>query len=944
MTAARVVDLRCEHLVDPLGLGVFRPRLSWRTEMDAEGWEQSAYRIEVTDEDGGGTLWDSGRVVSRESVLVSYGGPPLCSRQRCQWKVRVWDRDEEQSEWSEPARFEAGLLETADWSARFVTPDWDEDTSTSQPCPYLRREFDVDGEVARARLYVTALGVYEVEINGVRVGDHVLAPGWTSYEHRLRYQTYDVTDLLRSGANAIGAVLGDGWARGYLNVGIEPKRNVYTDRLALLAQLEIARTDGSVLRVATDESWRASTGPILAADLYNGETYDAGHELVGWSEPGFDDSDWAGVRVLDRDLGTLFAPTGPPVRRIEEVRPASITTSPSGKTIVDFGQNLVGRVRLRVSGPAGTTVTLRHAEVLDGGEVFTRALLYAQATDHYTLAGGGVEEYEPRFTFHGFRYVEVSGWPGELTADGLVAVVCHSDMTRTGWFECSDDLVNRLHENIVWGQRGNFLDVPTDCPQRSERLGWTGDIQVFTPTACLLYDVAGFLTSWLADVAAEQLPDGGVPFVVPDTLGRENRRASAAAGWSDAAVIVPWLLYRHYGDRGLLETQYPSMCGWVEHMIARAGDNLLWDRGFQFGDWLDPKAPPDAPADARTDPYFIATAYFAHSTELLSRAAAVLGRDDDAARYGELAEKVEGAFRREYVSPSGRPVSDSQTACVLALSFDLLLEEQRARAAARLVELIDRNLGHLATGFLGTPALCDVLTDAGFLDAAYDLLLRRTCPSWLYPVTMGATTVWERWDAIRPDGSINPGRMLSFNHYAFGAIGAWLYGTVAGIQPEPDEAGWRRFRIRPQPGGRLTHARAQLHVPYGPVESDWRIGGNRFSLDIEVPPNTTAEVLLPGRDGDPVEVGSGRHAWQYEVDAATLARWQPRLGLDTRLASVLEHPGGREVLARLAPQVLEAAEARDDVRRATIRRYARAAREQLPDDLLQQIEDELGRL
>jgi alpha-L-rhamnosidase len=849
--------------VEPLGLGVARPRLSWRTETDATGWFQSAYQIEVRDAGRGAALWDSGRVESGESVLVPYAGPPLPSRQRCAWRVRVWGGDGSASEWSDPASFEVGLLEPGDWSARFITPDWDEDTTTSQPCPYFRREFEISGEVASARLYATALGVYEAEINGVRASDDVLAPGWTSYHHRLRYQTYDVTGLLRPGRNAIGAVLGDGWARG--NLGFRTRRNRYTDRLALLAQLEITLADGTTQRVVTDGSWRAAKGPILAADLYNGETYDARLELRGWSRPGYDDGAWAGVRLLDRDLGTLVAPTGPPVRRTEEVRPVAIAASLSGKTTVDYGQNLAGRVRLRVSGPRGTAITLRHAEVLEGGEVFTRALGSAQATDRYILKGEGVEEYEPRFTFHGFRYVEVSGWPGDLQPDEMIAVVCHSDMTRTGWFECSDPDVNRLHENIVWSLRDNFLDIPTDCPQRSERLGWTGDIQVFAPTACLLYDVAGFLTSWLADLAADQLPDGGVPFVVPDILQKDLPHASSAAGWSDAAVIVPWVLYQHYGDRGLLAAQYASMRGWVEHVARRAGDGLIWDRGFQFGDWLDPAAPPNAPGDARADRYLVATAYFAHSTELLSRAAGVLGKDDDARRYAELAGKIREAFCARY-APDGLRSSTAQTELVLALAFDLLREGQRT-AAARLAEVIEQEGGHLGTGFLGAFRLCDVLTEHGFIDVAYALLFQRTCPSWLYPVTKGATTIWERWDAILPDGSINPGEMLSFNHYAFGAIGAWLYTTIAGIQLDPEQAGWRRFRLRPRPGDGLTYARARVVSPYGPVESSWEIKAGRFSLSVALPPNTTAEVSLPGHDAAPLEVGSGRHEWQ-------LANWR----------------------------------------------------------------------
>jgi alpha-L-rhamnosidase len=516
-----IADVRFEHLRQPFGVGTARPRLSWTVETAIAGWRQAAYEVEA-----GGSRGATGRVESDESVLVSWPFAPLASRERAAVRVRVWGADGSASDWSAPAEVEAGLLEPDDWRARFVAPDWDEDTSRPQPCPMLRREFELRGAVARARLYVTALGVYEVQLNGAVVGDHVLAPGWTSYQHRLRYQTFDVTTLLRPGRNAIGALLGDGWYRGRLGFG-GGRRNIYGDRLALLAQVEVAYADGTTETVVTDESWRAATGPILSSDLYDGETYDARLERRGWSAPGYDDRGWAGVRTVDRDLATLVAPTGPPVRRTEEVRPVVVTTSPSGKTVVDFGQNLVGRLRITVNGEAGRTVTLRHAEVLEGGELCTRPLRGAAATDRYTLRGGGAEAWEPRFTFHGFRYAEVDAWPGELRADDLVAVVCHSDLERTGWFECSDPLVNRLHENVVWSMRGNFLDVPTDCPQRDERLGWTGDIQVFAPAACFLYDAAGFLTSWLADLAAEQSPQAVVPFVVPNVVPGPPRPAAA---------------------------------------------------------------------------------------------------------------------------------------------------------------------------------------------------------------------------------------------------------------------------------------------------------------------------------------------------------------------------------------------------------------------------------
>ena len=881
-----IAELSVEHRRDALGIGTAEPRLSWIVETPALGWRQSAYEIEIQGADGG-PRGGTGRVTSDQSVLVHWPFAPLASRERVAVRVRVWGVDGEASAWSALSPVEAGLLQAGDWDAGFVTPAWDEDTTRDQPSPLLRRAFDVRPGVAvtRARLYVTALGVYEAQINGAVVGDHVLDPGWTSYAHRLRYQTYDVTVLLREGRNAMGAILGDGWYRGRLGFG-GGRRNIYGDRLALLAQLEITYADGTTARIVTDESWRASTGPIVASSLYDGETYDARLERPGWSEPGYDDRDWAPVRPLDGDIGALVAPPGPPVRRTEELTPVGIITTPLGRTIVDFGQNLVGWVRLTVRGEAGQTITLRHAEVLDGGELGTRPLRHARATDHYTLRGGGAaESWEPRFTFHGFRYVEVEGWPGELRADDLVAVVCHSDMERTGWFECSDPQINRLHENVVWSMRGNTLDIPTDCPQRDERLGWTGDIQVFAPTAAFLYDVAGFLSSWLADLAAEQRDAAGVvPFIVPNVIGEGP---IPAAAWGDAAVIVPWVLYQRYGDRGILATQFDSMRAWVDTVAPRAGESLLWDTGFQFGDWLDPAAPPDNAAAARTDPGLVATAYLARSAELTSRAARVLGRSDDEARYLDLAARVRHAFAREYVTPSGRMASDALTAYALALEFDLLPEaEQRRRAGERLAVLTRDGGYRIGTGFVGTPLILDALWDVGAYDAAYRLLTQRACPSWLYPVTMGATTIWERWDSMLPDGSVNPGEMTSFNHYALGAVADWLHRVVGGLAPA--EPGYRRLTVRPQPGGGLTSARARHRTPYGLVSCAWRIATGTMTVDVVIPPNTTARVTLPGRDGESIEVGAGAYHWSYPYQEANGRTDRPPLTLDSPLVQLFD--------------------------------------------------------
>ncbi len=856
-----VARVRIEHQAEAFGIGAGRPRLSWMTATAAPNWVQSAYAVEVSDT-AGQVIGRTGRVVSEQSVLVSWPFAPLRSRQRLAVRVRVWGQDGQASEWSEPVWVEAGLLAANDWTAQFVTPAWAEDTTRPQPAPLLRREFDLRADFRRARLYITALGVYEAYLNNQVVGDQVLAPGWTSYHHRLRYQTYDVTPQLHTGRNAIGVMLGDGWYRGRLGYG-GGRRNVFGERLAVLAQLEIEYADGTTERIQTDPTWRAATGPILASDLYDGEIYDARLERPGWSAAGYDDRDWTKVEILDWDLSRLVAPSGPPVRRTATLAPTAISHLPSGRTLVDFGQNLVGRLHITVSGPRGQTISLRHAEVLENGELATRPLRHARATDTYTLRGEGMEEWEPRFTFHGFRYAEVDGWPGELKPGDIHAVVCHSDLERTGWFECSDELVNRLHENVVWSMRGNFLDIPTDCPQRDERLGWTGDIQVFSPTACYLFDSAGFLASWLADLAAEQSADNGnVPFFVPNILATTT---APAAAWGDAAVILPWVLYQRYGDVGILETQFDSMRAWVDLIAGIAGERRLWTSGKQFGDWLDPHAPPDKPGQARTAPEIVATAYFARSAELVGQAARTLNRAAEATTYSQLAAEIRESFCREYVTPNGRLMSDAATAYALALEFALLPEaEQRRRSGRRLAEVVRLSGYHISTGFVGTPLVCDALCSAGECEAAYRLLMQRECPSWLYPVTMGATTIWERWDSLLPDGTVNPGEMTSFNHYALGAVADWLHRVVGGLAPA--EPGYRRLQIRPRPGGGLTYARARLRTPFGPASCSWKIEAGTITVEVEVPANAAANVYLPSSAPDPVQVGSGRYQWTYPYE------------------------------------------------------------------------------
>ena len=841
-----------EHHREPFGIGEPRPRLSWRISA-APAWRQAGYELEIVR----GSEVRTHAVRSAEQILVPWPEEPLASRERATVRVRVEGVDGSRSEWGPAVEVEAGLLDPADWSARPVGGAWPEDPDTDDRRPALvRRAFDLGGDIVAARVYASAHGVYELEINGTRVGGDALSPGWTVYPKRLRYYTYDVTGLLRAGENVIGGWLGDGWYRGRLGWrgGF---RNLFGSDLSLIAQLEIRYADGSTQTVATDAGWLAATGPIVRTGNYDGEDYDARDERPGWSSPGYDPIGWTPVAVRERDPATLVAPTGPPVRCTEEIAPVAVLTTPSGKRVLDFGQNLVGRLRIRVRGERGAQVVIRTAEVLQDGELYQRPLRDARSTDSYVLAGRPEgEEWEPRFTFHGFRYAEIEG-PAELDA---IARVYHSDLERTGWFSCSEPLLEKLHENVVWSMRGNFVDIPTDCPQRDERVGWTGDLQVFAPTAAFLYDVTGMLSSWLRDVAAEQLPDGTVPWYVPVIPAHEMwTPIRPGAAWGDVAALTPWVLYERTGDTGLLATQYESARAWVDLVDRLAGDGHLWNTGFQLGDWLDPSAPPDDPAAGQTDKYLVATAYFAASSRAVARMAAVLGREEDVDRYGKLADAVAEAFCAAYLLPGGRLVSDSQTAYSLAIGFDLLPSAQaRAAAGARLAELVAAAGNRIATGFVGTPLVTDALSSTGSPAAAYDLLLERGCPSWLYPVTQGATTIWERWDSLLPDGRVNPGSMTSFNHYALGAVADWLHRVVAGLAPLAP--GYREVRFAPRPGGGLTRASARHRSPYGTVGISWELVDGELTVETELPTGTTGVLDLDGEPSQPLGPGTHRHS------------------------------------------------------------------------------------
>lgn len=708
------------------------------------------------------------------------------------------------------------------------------------------------GAVTAATLTASGLGIFEGYLDGHLVGDDVLSPGWSSYEWRMREYAYDVTSLVPDHAFVVGFSLGKGWAAGRIPFTQDGK--YYASRPSVIARLEITYADGHQQVVATDATWQSGPSQVLAHEIYDGQTIDARVRVDGWSSDVSDRDGWTGVTVRDLDLSRLVPYDGPRVVRHEEIAPHSIWTSPSGKTLIDFGQNLVGWIKVTITAPAGTTITLRHAEVLEHDELGVRPLRTAKATDTY-ITSGGTDVFEPTKTFHGFRYAEVTGWPGELDPEALRAVVVHSQMTRIGHFECSDADLNQLHRNVVWGQRGNFLDIPTDCPQRDERLGWTGDIAAFAPTAAYLYDVKGFLGEWLANVDAEQAHnDGIVPFVVPDVLKffeRPNRPRESTCLWSDAGVWVPWALYEAYGDVEVLRASFGTMTGHLDHVETLLSPNGLWDTGFQFADWLDPNAPPDDPFRAVADPGVVATECLYQSAVLTARTAGILGDTAAKERYESYAARLKDAFTAHYVD-GGRITSDCPTVYALAIAFGMLSADDERVAADRLAELATANGYRVATGFAGTPFVLHALSATGHLDVAYRMLLERECPSWLYPVTMGATTIWERWDSMLADGTINPGQMTSFNHYAFGAVADWMHKVIGGLSPL--EPGYSRVLISPRPGGGLTWASTSLDTPHGTVAVSWKTEEDRVTVDVTLPEGVTG--LFRGPDGTEKELTS----------------------------------------------------------------------------------------
>lgn len=885
--ALEAYDLRCEYRENPVGIDATQPRLSWKVKSDQPGGAQTAWQVQVASslgalERGECDLWDSGKVSGSQTVNVPCGGAPLASRMECHWRARAWDGGDQASEWSEPAFWSMGLMSKTDWSAEWISfrdgmPLHASREELELPPPrYYRREFEARSGIRRAVVYATALGIYELHINGERVGDALFAPGWSDYRERVYYNTYDVTGLAKTGANAIGAIVADGWYSGYLGYGLlvgygpnQSGRNIYGKTPAFRAQLEIEYEDGKRQTIATGPAWKVNTGPILEADMLMGEAYDARLEMPGWDRPGFADDGWehairaeengsvkavftdqAGSREMEFGFAgpeTVQAYPSVPIRVTEEIRPVEITEPESGVYIFDMGQNFSGVVRLNATGPAGTEIRIRHGEMLHpDGRLMTENLRRARATDTYILRGDeNGETWSPRFTYHGFQYAEVSGLPEKPDLDTLTGLAIHSDTPLTSSFECSDPMVNQLFENVVWTQRSNFLEVPTDCPQRDERFGWTGDAQVYVRTATYNADVAAFFTKWLDDLEEAQLPNGAYPDYAPYPMmhGKPNR--GFATAWMDAGVICPWTIHKVYDDTRALERHYDSMKRFMAFRRSNSPDFLGVAIGNGWGDWLSLGDP--------TPVEYIDTVYFAYTARLMAEIAEALGETSDAEQYRGWRDAIGEAFAGKYIEADGSLTIENQTAYSLALFAGLIPEGGAEAAGDRLAALLRENGGRMTTGFLGTRPLLPALSETGHNDMALRLLQSREFPSWGYEIENGATTIWERWNSYTKDEGFASVSMNSFSHYAFGAVCQWMFQYLAGIDTEAD--GYKTIVIRPHPpspgfeGDRepITWVKASYDSIRGPIRSEWRIEDGVFHLETEIPANAMAEVRLPAR-------------------------------------------------------------------------------------------------
>lgn len=863
-----VTDLRVNYLTSPIGVDDPQPRLSWRLESGRRNITQRAYRVRAATSsavlaDGGADLWDSGLVESSQASQVVYGGTPLASRQQVAWSVEVVDSTGSTA--IAESWWEMGLLRPTDWRGRWISlPTLAPDSTIPEtaeldallPASILRRRFAVDGEVKRATLYSTARGVYLPRLNGQRIGEQQLAPGWTDYNARIQYQAFDVTEVIQPGENVVGAEVGTGWFAGY--VGWQGLCRHYGTVPQLLMQLHLDYADGRQDVIATDRSWEGSTGPIRYSDFIMGEWFDA-RLATDWSSPADDSGDWGGVQDSAVSAVALVADSSEPIRAMEEIVPVSQNEIAPGTWILDLGVNIAGWVRLQTRGEAGTRITLRYAEILEpDGTLYTTNLRSARTTDTYILHGDPEgESWEPSFTWHGFRYVEVTGLAEPPTLDTITGRFVGSDTVPAGSFACSDDLVNTLQDNIVRGQRGNFLSIPTDCPQRDERLGWLGDAQVFVGTAVGNMDLAAFFTKWTQDVVDAQREDGAFPDVAP----RAVDLAAGAPAWADAGVIVPWTIWKTYGDTAIIDRHWQAMVRWMD-WLERGNPDHLWrhDRGNDFGDWLSIGA--DTPKE------LIGTAYWAYDARLMAEMAAATGRSTEAVRFEQLFQDVSQAFRDAYLQTDGSLLGGTQTTYCLALHFGLLTGPDAARATDLLVEDIERKGGHLSTGFVGVSYLCHVLTANGRSDIAYQLLHQQSFPSWKYSILHGATTIWERWDGWTEEKGFQDPGMNSFNHYSLGSVGEWLRRSVAGIDQQPGTSGHGHLRLAPVTDPSLDWAEGCYTAVAGEIRSRWDRREGSTDYRFTVPPNVTAQLVVATPDGSEVDV-AGPEAEASSADGIT---------------------------------------------------------------------------
>lgn len=833
MNMYKVTHLRCNDEADVIGIN--HPIFSWWLESDSRFVEQFRYHIQVAmDADFQEIIWDYQRHTS-ETTGIEYTGPQLESRTRYYVRVQSWITAEILTEWSEPIFFETTIMNSSEWTAKWIKPEVVEvHGNKNYRRPFLaEKQFKLPAKAIQARLYISALGVYNAELNGKKISEDYFRPGFTDYNYRVQFQSYDVTDMLDS-ENIIKVTVAEGWFSGYL--GWEGRKNTYGSSNALLAQLEIKLEDGSVKVIGTDGTWEQKFGEIMYSDFYNGEAYDSRQKEYHCGQ----------MKEFSYPMKTLVPQEGPSVKNIITIKPLSIFKDASGNFVLDMGQNMVGWVRFKNIHTVDGDLKLSYGEVLDkDGNFYSENLRKADAIDTFRLDANDGKEYEPHFTFHGFRYVKLEGFTEEVQAEDFQGIVLSSSMEQLCEFHTGNERINQLQSNILWGQRGNFVDIPTDCPQRDERLGWTADAQIICPTAAFDFQINRFFRKWLRDLKDNQMEqEGAAPYVVPDILKGvfSDGLSNTTAAWGDAAVICPWVIYEAYGDKDILKEQYDSMKAWIDY-IRREGDNeYLWDTGAQLGDWLGMDSKEDSFYGA-TEGCYAATAYYAYSTGLFAETARILGKMSDYKEYSNLYENICEAFRKNFVKQDAELTSYTQTAYVLALKFGLLKKEDEKRAAERLVELVKKKDNHLDTGFLGTPYICHVLTEQGYNDLAYTLLFNNDFPSWLYQVDHGATTMWEHWDSQKVDGSFWSTEMNSFNHYAYGSIGSWMYRTIGGIDMK--EPGYKKTIIAPKPDERIQSAECTLTTMHGIVSCEWKLDGNRIHIKAVVPANTKAFIMLP---------------------------------------------------------------------------------------------------